>query len=64
MVTVFSDPMVGALTSITDKSNSDFMYNGKRGQHIPINGACKFNFMGKKYCNDIPPLITYRRLCM
>jgi hypothetical protein len=41
MVTVFSDPMVSALTALTEKNNAN--YNGEsstfhKGQYIPIGG--------------------------
>lgn len=39
LVTIFSDPMVDSLTSLTDSTNNDFLSsNGRHGQHIPIPG--------------------------
>lgn len=39
LVTIFSDPMVDALTSIASKKNNSFRTtSGKHGQHIPIPG--------------------------
>ncbi len=41
MVTVFSDPMVDVLTSLTDSTNAQYVLEGgsKVGQYIPIPGA-------------------------
>lgn len=37
-VTVFSDPMVDVLTSISNSGNKNYFKGGKRGQYIPISG--------------------------
>lgn len=38
-VTIFSDPMVDALTALADPDNSKHqLESGKKGQHIPIPG--------------------------
>ena len=46
-VTVFSDPMVNALSALTDSENNKYHLKGARGQYIPIGGMVKT--MSKEY---------------
>ena len=40
-MTIFSNPMVDALTSLTSKDNTKFYSSsGKHGQYVPIPGLC------------------------
>lgn len=44
-VTIYSDPMVDALSSLTEEKNGEYFYRGDDGkpvygQYIPIPGGC------------------------
>lgn len=52
LVTVFSNPMVDALTSLTDKTNNH-LHSSKHGQHIPIPGM--YNGLLFLIVKKIPP---------
>ncbi|CAI7993139.1 Sodium/calcium exchanger NCL1 [Geodia barretti] len=60
MVTVFSDPMVSALTALTEKNNAN--YNGKsgifrKGQYIPI-GVFYISFVITPLCSNASELVS------
>ena len=58
-VTIFSDPMVNALTSLANKNNPNF-YNMQltRGQYVPIPG--RYVYMGGLECEY--PGISWQRI--
>ncbi len=47
MVTIFSDPMVGALTALADSSYRHFTFPpcSTKGQYLPVPGKYKFTKM-------------------
>jgi Ca2+/Na+ antiporter len=60
MVTVFSDPMVSALTALTEKNNAN--YNGEsstfhKGQYIPI-GVFYISFVITPLCSNASELVS------
>ena len=58
-VTIFSDPMVNALTSLANKNNPNF-YNMQltRGQYVPIPG--RYVYMGGLECEY--PGVSWQRI--
>lgn len=59
LVTVFSNPMVDALTSLADPNNNDLLNGSKRGQHIPIPGIRVRFFVSCRLSILFPFLIVF-----